>query len=45
MTTRLWPLAALLPIGLCGCMTMAPPPPPAGQCVVAEEARIRYANL
>ena len=26
-------------------MTMAPPPPPAGPCVVTEEARIRYAGV
>jgi hypothetical protein len=45
MTTRVLTLAALLPIGLSSCMTMAPPPPPAGPCVVTEEARIRYAGV
>lgn len=45
MTTRVWTLAALLPIGLGGCMTMAPPPPPAGPCVVTEQARMRYAGV
>ena len=43
--TRTLALAALQPIGLGACMTMAPPPPPAGPCQISEEARIRYAGV
>lgn len=45
MTRRTLALAALLPIGLSACMTMAPPSASIGPCAVSEEARIRYAGV
>lgn len=45
MTTRTLTLAALLPIGLGGCMTMAPPPQPTGPCRISEDVRMRYIGV